>query len=105
MDDPKRYYMSTILDGRKDAVKDLDIPFTITKEYAMGLPSEVCPVFGVPFEWGTGSDYTGSFDRIVPKLGYVEGNVCWMSKRANILKRDATREEIKSLHDWFEQLP
>jgi hypothetical protein len=96
--------MSSILDGRKDAAKNAGVDFTVTKEYAMALPSDFCPVFGVRLEWGTGSDNTGSFDRIVPKLGYVEGNVCWMSKRANILKRDATREEAKLLHVWFEQI-
>lgn len=95
--------MDSILDGRKDAVKG-KVPFEISKEYARALPSEVCPVFGTKLEWGTGSPLAGSLDRIIPELGYVEGNVCWMSRRANILKRDATAKEIEQLNEWFKRL-
>lgn len=96
--------MMNILNGRKDAVKSKNIPYEISKEYALNLPSEICPVFGTTLEWGTGTNNTGSFDRNIPELGYIEGNVCWMSKRANILKRDGSFKEIEQLYEWFKRI-
>jgi len=33
-------------------------------------------------------------DRIIPELGYVEGNVMIISRRANVIKNDATADEL-----------
>jgi hypothetical protein len=42
-----------------------------------------------------------SLDRIVPKLGYTVGNVCVISQRANILKRDATPDELYAVANYM----
>ena len=41
-----------------------------------------------------------SLDRIVPHLGYIEGNVAVISSRANNIKSYATWQEIKMVSDW-----
>lgn len=64
---------------------------------------EVCPIFKTEFWMGQGrSDNSPSLDRINPNLGYVRGNVQVISWRANRLKSNATREDIRMLHEWFE---
>jgi len=58
-----------------------------------------CPILGVTLSWaeGTGIDCSPSLDRIIPRLGYVPGNVHVVSNRANVLKRDATLSELVAL--------
>ena len=100
--DPRSFYAKKIWKERRRHSLKTGIVFDITFEYLMSLPHEVCPVFGVALEWGTGSNNTASLDKVRPELGYIEGNVGWMSRRANTLKRDASVEEIRKLLKWFE---
>ena len=48
----------------------------------------VCPVLGTPV-------VSPSLDRIDSSKGYVKGNVRVISKRANMLKNNATIEELE----------
>lgn len=43
-------------------------------------------------------------DRLDPKLGYTEGNVAWISARANRIKYDATTTELRQIADWMESV-
>lgn len=99
--DPKKFYAKKIWKERRRVSNRNGIPFEVSFDYIMALPSEQCPVFGVPLEWGTGSNNTASLDKIIPNKGYVIGNVVWMSLRANTLKRDASCSEIGHLYRWF----
>ena len=59
-----------------------------------------CPVLGLELKPnpGKGSGFhpdSPSLDRINPKLGYIKGNVRVISSRANLLKSDATPEELR----------
>jgi hypothetical protein len=62
-----------------------DIPYT-----------ETCPLLGCKLVPGTQHDYeyTHSLDRIDPTKGYIKGNVWVMSKKANSMKNNATKEEL-----------
>ena len=68
---------------------------------------EYCPVLGIKLKgWGENEftsprDDSPSIDRLVPSIGYVRGNVNIISNRANLLKKDATLQEIESLHLWM----
>jgi hypothetical protein len=78
-----------------------NVPFTIT-EGDITIPAH-CPVLGLELVRGVGQagPASPSLDKIVPALGYVRGNIQVISNRANILKRDATLEEIEALADWM----
>ena len=47
--------------------------------------------------------YSPSLDRIDPNRGYTKDNIIVMSYRANRIKNDATKEEIKKLAEWIKE--
>lgn len=59
---------------------------------------EVCPVFGTPFVKGT--IYCATLDKINPSLGYVKGNIQVLSKKANMMKSNASKEELEQFAKW-----
>lgn len=83
---PKRNLVNNA--RKRAAVKDL--PFNIT-ESDIEIP-EVCPYLKTPFQKNT--MYAMSLDRIDPRLGYVKGNIEVISRKANVMKNDASVEEL-----------
>lgn len=84
--------------------KKFGIPFTI-----VNVPwVSVCPILGITLtlEAGPrgGADSSPALDRIRNSLGYVDGNVQIISTRANLLKRDATLEELVAIGRWAENV-
>lgn len=69
------------------------------------IPSH-CPVLGIPLkpQVGKASDNSPSLDRIDSKKGYVKGNVIVVSRRANLLKNDATIDEIGKIYNFYKNL-
>lgn len=76
------------------------IPFDLTKE-DLDTPS-TCPVLGIKLEKGSGKHQPNSpsVDRIIPELGYVKGNTQIISYKANVMKHDATPEELRMFAKW-----
>lgn len=64
---------------------------------------EFCPVLGLRLQHGSGkaTDASPSLDRIDNTKGYVQGNVMVVSNRANLLKRDATPDELQRLAAFY----
>lgn len=82
----------------KSRAKASNIPFNIEKTDLV-IPTH-CPVLGIELVWGEGKGYqpySPSVDKIKPNLGYVKGNVRVISARANLLKNDATIEELEKV--------
>lgn len=87
-----------------------DIPFDISVEDIV-IPSE-CPILGIPLHSysTTGGRKRGyspdaaSLDRIYPTKGYIKGNVRVISARANLLKNDATVEELRKVLEDLERI-
>lgn len=68
---------------------------------------ECCPVLGIklqPGGHGTERNNSPSLERLIPSRGYVIGNVIWISNRANMLRRDATAEELRLVADYAEAI-
>ena len=98
--------------------KRKNIVFEISKEYLAKLFEEApdkCPIFGTEFgivKYSPGNkDNNGSFrnnsfsiDRIVPELGYVEGNLIIISDLANRIKNNATPDQIIQVGKFYKKL-
>jgi hypothetical protein len=81
----------------KSKCKKTGIPFDL--DVTDLVPPDVCPVLGIKIVLDNkGSGYhsdSASVDRIDPTKGYTKGNVRVISARANLLKNDATSEELR----------
>jgi hypothetical protein len=81
------------------ASKVKGIPFSL-EEPDIIIP-EFCPILGLKLEKGKDNscDNSPSLDKIVPELGYIKGNVRVISQRANLLKSNATIEELRLVYE------
>jgi len=81
----------------RQRAKKQGVPFNLSPD-DFEIPVR-CPVFGFRLKVGNSgfNPRSPSIDRIIPKLGYVPGNIQVISYRANELKRDASLEELKML--------
>ena len=77
--------------------RSMDDPsFTLLPEDII-IPEE-CPVLRVPFEFGT--PYAMSLDKIDPKKSYTKDNVQVISRKANLMKQDASVNELRNFARW-----
>jgi len=84
--------------------KKRGVPFDLTVEDIV-IPSH-CPCLNIPLKKGIGerTDNSPSIDCIIPELGYVKTNVQVISWRANHLKSDGTREELRKVADFYNSI-
>ena len=102
----------------RNTAKKKNIVFEISKEYLAKLFEEApdkCPIFGTEFgivKYSPGNkDNIGDFrnnsysiDRIVPELGYIEGNLIIVSDLANRIKNNATPDQIIQVGKFYKKL-
>ena len=83
---------------RKQGLPECDL----TVGYIESIIPECCPILGIKLEIGKGTaqPYSPSLDRIEPYLGYVQGNVQVISNRANMMKTDASWDELRAFAEW-----
>jgi hypothetical protein len=95
--DPIGYTLARL----KRAAKAKGVPFDLTRDDIF-IP-EHCPVLGIRLRAiGTGRGHDcPEADRLVPELGYVRGNVSFISHRANRLKDNATPDELERVAAWM----
>lgn len=86
--------------------KKAGVPHTIV-DADIAIP-EFCPALGIRLvskRHKQGPLPTSpTLDRIVPKLGYVPGNVFVISHKANTMKSYGTLEDLKALVAWLENI-
>ncbi len=86
----------------KGKCKFFEIPFDL--EISDIVIPETCPVLGIPLTWSDHkTNSTPSVDRIIPDMGYVKGNICVISERANRLKNNATQEELEAIVKYIKK--
>jgi hypothetical protein len=83
------YYLSKQRSKQKNIKFDIDVD-------DIHIP-EFCPILNIKLK----KNHTGwapdapTLDRIIPEKGYVKGNVKVISGKANVMKNNATLEELK----------
>lgn len=96
---------AAIINRIRHRAKTKKIEFSLT---ALDLiVPDKCPVFGVPFVMNVrgnpgGVHFAPSVDRFDNDKGYTPENIRIISNRANLLKKDATKEEIEMLLVYME---
>ncbi len=88
----------------KSRASYLKVPFDLTPEYLENLWTGTCAALGVEISL-TGSrvdEYVAELDRFIPEKGYIQGNVHFLSRKANRLKNNATVEQLRSICEWME---
>jgi hypothetical protein len=95
--------LANMLSNVKTYSKKYNIPFSLTLSDVI-LPTH-CPVFGFPLVFNRGgggpASNSPSLDRIIPTLGYVQGNVQILSNLANTMKQNATPEQLILFAKWI----
>lgn len=102
---PRRIWAGTAYKSAKARAKKKEVPFNLTIEYVMSIMPDICPVFGTEFKYcgnKVSGDTSPSLDRIVPALGYVEGNVKVISVKANNIKNKYCSEDIFTVAQWLQ---
>lgn len=91
-----------ILSRAKQAAKKAGVAFNLDKSDIV-IPTH-CPILKIPIYRNIGgkgmSPNSISIDRIIPELGYVKGNIQIISQRANVMKNDASVEELELFANW-----
>ena len=84
------------------------LPFDIDIEYLKSIKTDRCPIFDMELSWGKiGEGHKNkainspSLDRIKPEYGYIKGNVCIISNKANTIKNDVSYKELYKVADWL----
>lgn len=103
----KDSHVKAIFANRKSKAKSNGVVFDITYEYALSIAPDVCPVLNISFSWceargklGPG-DNSPSLDRFAPELGYIQGNVYWISHLANRIKSNFNTEQVCAVANWM----
>jgi len=89
------------------SAKTRKIPYDLTPEFLKGIWTGFCPVSGEEIFISTSNaertkENAAEIDRFIPELGYVKGNVTWVSRKFNRKKLDSSLEELKQLVSWLE---
>jgi len=92
-----------MLRGAKRRALDQGLPFDLT-EGDIHIPDS-CPILGIALRKNTGTAGSDSptLDKVVPELGYVKNNVRVISRKANVLKGDLTKDLALKILSYIEE--
>lgn len=88
----------------KNRAKRENIPFNL--EYSDIVWPTHCPVFNCVLIYDNltkSQNNSASFDKVVPHLGYVKGNVRIICHRANWLKQDSTIKQLENIIRYMKE--
>ena len=89
---------------KQELKKNNGIPFNLDYEYLRSIfpDNSICPAIKCTMRFGAKDrSFCPSLDRLIPELGYIKGNVCWISMKANWSKGDTDVLEIINFLHWY----
>jgi hypothetical protein len=92
----------------KASCKQRNIPYDLDEIYLQEIWTGFCPITGEQLIWVTedgdqSQPNLAELDRCLPQLGYIKGNVTWISRRMNNLKSNGTIEDFSLLISWLQR--
>ena len=101
----QRGHVEHLMCNAKQRAKRKGIEFDLSLDYLVSIATQCCPILGIELSWGKRNgvqqDHSPSLDKIDPEKGYIEGNVMWLSQRANTLKGNGTAEEHRMIAEFL----
>ena len=106
-------YIRNLIRHKKYQLKDSGVPFDIDADFCLDLWNrQLGRCFYTDVELTINNTnktrhnhHSASLDKIIPELGYVKNNVVWCQQRINVMKNDATINEMKKwMPDWYRRL-
>ena len=99
----KEYPLKKRLTKARDRAKKQSLPCDIKIKHLEEIWTGYCPVFGTKLDRFAKRFEKGGYqlDRIRPELGYVIGNIAWLSDRANRLKDNMTVDEAEMIFKFL----
>lgn len=85
------------------------LPFNLTAQDVADVwpKDDYCPALRIPLRVRPGNktstNNSPNLDRIIPRLGYVKGNVVVVSKLANGIMSSARPSEVIKVGKWFDE--
>ena len=91
-----------LVSAARKRAKTRNLPFDLTREWAIEQLKAGCPVFRFQFEFEQryGSK-TATIDKFNPALGYVMSNCYVISMLANRIKTSATSDQVSRVAEWM----
>lgn len=87
---------------KKSECKSKGFEYNLDPEFLKSIWTGICPIYNVPLRIKDKSHPNQyALDRIIPSKGYVKGNVCFISSRANRIKYDADEDELEIISKWL----
>jgi hypothetical protein len=103
----KEGHARLIFSGVKSRAKKENIICTVTAQEVIANLPDYCPALGIKLSWTQrkgqrgDKDTSPSLDKFDPKLGYVSGNVYWISGLANKIKSNFSQQQIAAVSSWM----
>ena len=101
------YRLNRLLQQARIRAKKRNLEFNLTINDLLKIipPDRLCPVLGIPLNWGSDGKANRwnsfSLDRLDPKGPYTKDNVVIISWRANKIKGDCTIDELECIVDYM----
>jgi len=106
----KEGHAKLIFAGIKCRARRENIPCTVTIEEVLKNLPDTCPALGIELSWckrkgqAGDKDTSPSLDKFIPELGYVPGNIYWVSGLANKIKNKFSTSQIEQVANWMKQI-
>ena len=106
--DPVYFTVEKAFQSARRRAKEKNLPFNLDVEYLKSIYTKDCPVFKQPLTWGGQgkgkNNFSPSLDRIIPSIGYVKGNVAFISDKANRIKCEFEAKDLYAVADWAHEV-
>ena len=102
---PKKYTAKQMAGSATKRAKALRLEYNLTTDFILSICFDICPILGIDLKYG-GGDKCGnsaSIDRIDSSRGYTMDNVHIVSLTANLMKSNATVEDMLAFADWVKE--
>jgi len=96
-----KHRIRCLINSLKRSAERRGLDFNLNKEDII-IPNK-CPILNIPLKFGSPKYNSPSIDRFDNSKGYTKDNIRVISYRANVLKNDATLEEMEAIINYMKE--